>query len=271
MNEQNEQKLNKLRELLARTDEKKLIKLQQLLSETENNILRQEFAEYFKQIIDFLTGLKAKNKEQVDKLNEDIKDLSRQLKKDNTISLVGLSNNFKQVIQKALKEQENGMNFIRDTVRKLKHGKDGKDADEERVAILASELALKLITPEQTADKLEELKGDARLKIEAIKDLKEKLEALEQRPLGRSGSGGGGLSKIALDTHFINDETPTGTVNGVNTDFVLAHAPNPSTSLMVYKDGQRMHLVDDFSFSGRTITFNVAPLTDSIIVVDYRK
>jgi len=32
-----------------------------------------------------------------------------------------------------------------------------------------------------------------------------------------------------------------------------------------------MHLVDDFSFSGRTITFNVAPLTDSIIVVDYRK
>ena len=259
--------------------QKNLIKLQRLLQAMdEDSLTRKEFEEQFRAILEFLKKTKEKNLTEIENLKQYIINLSEKLKQGNVFNLSGLKDQFTKSISKALKDQEDGMNFIRDTLRRIKNGKDGKDADEKKIVenVLAKiklpeQKETILDTPETIADKLEKLKGDARLKIEAIKDLKEKLEALEQRPLGRGGSGGGGLSKIALDTHFINDETPTGTVNGVNTDFVLAHAPNPSTSLMVYKDGQRMHLVDDFSFSGRTITFNVAPLTDSIIVVDYRK
>ena len=124
-----------------------------------------------------------------------------------------------------------------------------------------------LISGEQIADKLETLEGDNRLKIKVIKDLEEKLEELEQT---RRIGGGGGISKIALDTHFIDDETPSGTPNGVLTTFTLAYTPNPPSSLKVYADGQRLNLTTDYTFSARTITFLTAPLTNVILKVDYK-
>lgn len=160
-------------------------------------------------------------------------------------------------------------------------GRNGIDADATdiitRASKIASEIAVdelrKLIpeveldTPEQIADKLEELKGDKRLGIGAIKDLADKLKELEDRPIG---GGGGGVSKMALDAHFIDDETPTGSINGTNKAFVLANTPNPTSSLKVYLDGQRMSITEDYTFSGRTITFLTAPLTGSILKCDYK-
>jgi hypothetical protein len=73
-----------------------------------------------------------------------------------------------------------------------------------------------------------------------------------------------------MDQHFIDDETPTGTVNGVNTDFVLGHAPSPVGSLKVFKGGTRMRLTEDYTFSGQMITFLIAPVVGEIILCDYR-
>lgn len=133
-------------------------------------------------------------------------------------------------------------------------GRDGKDADETKII---QEVLNKIKLPEN------------KISIEDIEGLKEELEKMETNK--RLGGVGGGLSKIALESKFIDDETPTGLINGVNTDFVLANNPNPATSLKVYVNGQRLRITEDYTFSNRTITLLTAPPTDSILLVDYRK
>lgn len=78
---------------------------------------------------------------------------------------------------------------------------------------------------------------------------------------------GGGFT----DSNFIDDETPSGTINGTNKIFTLAYTPNPSTSVKVFVNGARMRITEDYTLSGSTITFTTAPPTTSIILVDYRK
>ena len=123
-------------------------------------------------------------------------------------------------------------------------------------------------TPEQIRDKMESLQDEERLSISTIHKLEDRLDELESRPVG--GKGGGGFSKIAMDFHIIDDETPSGTVNGTNTIFTLANVPNPTSSLKVYVNGQRMRITEDYTLSGGTITFIIAPPSTSILLCDYR-
>ena len=69
--------------------------------------------------------------------------------------------------------------------------------------------------------------------------------------------------------NFADSETPTGDVDGANTDFVLAHTPETG-SLKVYLNGMRMSLTEDYTLATATITFLTAPDSGSIITCDYR-
>lgn len=66
----------------------------------------------------------------------------------------------------------------------------------------------------------------------------------------------------------VYSEIPSGTINGSNATFTLAHTP-ASSSLMLYLNGARQKLTDDYTLAGAIITFVSAPLTDSNIVADY--
>lgn len=173
---------------------------------------------------------------------------------------------------------EEELSEIKEAIRPKKgidyfDGLNGKDADEEVVTRNAAKSAatiLKAMLPdlkEDIRDALEKLKGKERLDVSAIRGLDKRLKKIEDKPLG---GGGGGFSKIAMDIHFIEDETPSGTVNGSNTDFVLGHDPNPTSSLKVFVNGMRMRITEDYTLSGRTISFVTAPPTNSIILCDYR-
>lgn len=110
-----------------------------------------------------------------------------------------------------------------------------------------------------------------KLKIEAIGYLRKELDELKKRiDTMPRGSYGGGFSVGAMNIHFIDSETPTGTVNGVNTDFTTTNIPSPTSSLKVFVNGQRMKLTEDYTFSGNTISFLTAPPTGSILTCDYR-
>jgi hypothetical protein len=121
-------------------------------------------------------------------------------------------------------------------------------------------------TPEQIKEKLLEV-GIA---IDDIEDLRKELDDLKKKWTSRPMFGGGGFNYSAMNLHIVDEETPTGDVNGVNTEFTLANTPSPVTSLKVYKDGQRQKLTTDYTYSGGTITFVSAPLIDSIITCEYR-
>jgi hypothetical protein len=60
-----------------------------------------------------------------------------------------------------------------------------------------------------------------------------------------------------------------GTPNGTIVAFTLTNAPNPPTSLGVFKNGQLMSATD-YTLSGAVITFSVAPLATDNLQASYR-
>lgn len=83
-----------------------------------------------------------------------------------------------------------------------------------------------------------------------------------------------GVPSCAADAgalNFADDETPSGTVNGANTSFTLAHTPNPAASLQLFKNGQKLEPGGaDFTLATATITASTAPKTGDILTVSYR-
>ncbi len=64
-------------------------------------------------------------------------------------------------------------------------------------------------------------------------------------------------------------ETPSGTVNGSNVTFTLAHTPVSGT-LALYQNGARLSGGGvDYTLSVATITFVTAPHTSNILLADY--
>lgn len=60
-------------------------------------------------------------------------------------------------------------------------------------------------------------------------------------------------------------ETLSGTVNGSNVTFVLSQTPLDNLSVMVFKNGLLQEYTTDYTISGTTITFVVAPATASTL------
>jgi hypothetical protein len=127
------------------------------------------------------------------------------------------------------------------------------------------------ITPYQVRNKLESIDNESeKLDIDAIKNLRKELEDLKKKWTSRPIFGGGGFNYGSVEIHIIDDETPTGTKNGVNTNFTLAHLPSPTSSLKIYVNGQRQRVTTNYTFSGTTISFIDAPLSTDVILCDYR-
>lgn len=80
---------------------------------------------------------------------------------------------------------------------------------------------------------------------------------------------GGSITPVVAN--FADEETPAGTVNGINTVFTLAHTPNPAKSLQLFNGEVQKSSGTDFTLSlGNTITFVVAPTAGSNLVCWYR-
>lgn len=71
---------------------------------------------------------------------------------------------------------------------------------------------------------------------------------------------------------FADAETPTGTINGVNATFTLAHAPSPSADLQLYLNGQQLiaGASADYTLSSATITMASAPKSGDVLIAFYR-
>lgn len=69
----------------------------------------------------------------------------------------------------------------------------------------------------------------------------------------------------------MDEETPAGTLDGVNTTFTLSQTPNPPTSLLLFINGLRQHSGVDFTLAGNTITLTgFVPTVGQNIVASYR-
>jgi hypothetical protein len=244
----------------------KLAKIEEILN------FKEDFISAFEKVIGYVKEIRKQNEEELDILKQTIKQISDAMqakinnKADTTLS------NLKGMIDKKIKDVDDKLLEIRD-------GEDSKDANEQRI-LEAVKKEIKLPTiddlkndipglAEQIRNALELLQGDERLDKSAIKGLDEELKRIEEIK-GKLGGGGGGFSTMAMNIHILDPYEPTGDINGVNTDFVLSTNPNPTASLKVYLDGQKMKLTTDYTLSDRTITFLTAPLTGSSVEVEHR-
>jgi hypothetical protein len=71
-----------------------------------------------------------------------------------------------------------------------------------------------------------------------------------------------------MTSHYIVGETPSGTLNGSNKAFTLAHSPLTGKDA-VYLNGVLQVRGTDYTISGSTITFTAAPFSGDLIRVIY--
>lgn len=74
-----------------------------------------------------------------------------------------------------------------------------------------------------------------------------------------------------LSGTFADAEVPSGTINGSNTAFTLAHTPNPAASLNCFENGVQQRAAGaDYTLATATITYGTAPPTGSTLDCFYR-
>lgn len=73
-------------------------------------------------------------------------------------------------------------------------------------------------------------------------------------------TGGGGVT-------FVDNLTPTGTINGSNGIFTIPN--NPGTSLHLYLNGLRLTNLVDYTISVSTITMTTIPFPGDVLICDY--
>ena len=70
---------------------------------------------------------------------------------------------------------------------------------------------------------------------------------------------------------FADAEVPSGTINGVNVTFTLAHTVAPAASLKLFKNGQELIAGGaDYTLATATITMVTAPATGDVLIAFYR-
>jgi hypothetical protein len=87
---------------------------------------------------------------------------------------------------------------------------------------------------------------------------------------GTAGPCGEGAAASAAG--FVDTEVPAGAQDGSNRTFTLASAPNPASSLAVYRNGLLLRQNGDFTLSGSTLTFvpGAAPQPADALLASYR-
>lgn len=73
--------------------------------------------------------------------------------------------------------------------------------------------------------------------------------------------------------NFADNETPSGSIDGTNAAFTLAHTPSPVGSLQLYKNGQLMIAGGaDYTLVTATATFvaGAKPKTGDVLIASYR-
>ena len=83
---------------------------------------------------------------------------------------------------------------------------------------------------------------------------------------GSSGTCG------AVEPAFMDNDSPSGIVDGNNPVFTLAAAPNPAGSLALYRNGMLLKAAQDFNLSASTVTFlaGATPQPGDTLLASYR-
>lgn len=78
------------------------------------------------------------------------------------------------------------------------------------------------------------------------------------------------VSKLVVEKEVAENESTLGAVDGTNKVFILSYVPSSNASVHVYLSGLHQREGRDYTLSGKTLTFAVAPDARASIDVNYR-
>jgi hypothetical protein len=278
----------------------KLTKLKELLNLLDESLTRKEFEDAFSAVVEYVKKIDANTKTELETIKNIANSAISRIQSLTSDNLSTLENTLRLEAEQAI----NDLRFqhealVAEAQKKLDEVRNGEDADEDEII----ERVLGQIpepkekedeTPESLRDKLEELEGDDRLSVTAIKGMdeydKKLAEASAQRGVpGSSGValtvGGVYIGEVrdmimtgtavakSVDAHgrviltftggsgsgSTQVETPTGDVDGVNTSYTVANTP-----LYIIVDGISKFETLHYTYGAGTIT-----VTDGAIPTQY--
>jgi hypothetical protein len=83
-------------------------------------------------------------------------------------------------------------------------------------------------------------------------------------------TAGAGITITISGPSFADQEIPTGTLNGTNTTFNLAHAPTPAAGLQLFVNGQALLSSFDYTLNSVSLTMATALASDDLFRAWYR-
>lgn len=262
-------------------------KIREFSELVQSALTKQQFVDAFKNVLDYVKRVEISLNSKVDaklsefdRLENLYQETLKKLEAENTSSL---SNIKKWALEKV------GQLFVNSKINEKIDELDDKLAEfnsyelpnASKIALEASKMAQEGLLPlipivdkleeklpqmgDKIADALEALPEKKKLIIEAIKGLREELDELRTVRT----RVGGGTNYMGIIQHFVFDETPTN--SGDNLNFTINTIPNPTDSLRVYKNGQRLKIgaAKDYTFSNTTITLLTEKLATDELTVDY--
>ena len=240
----------------------------------DDHIGKADVAEHIKKIIAYVKKIDERTIRDVRIIKQSLEAFNAKLKNDNNTNVSELKDSTKNYVSGVIAKLEIEHSKLKEMVdNKLAEVKDGEDADEERILDnLKAQIHLPTIDEleddlpklgTKIRDSLELLNGEDRLDVSAIKGLKELIKG------STSKVSGGGLNMGAVTIRTVDNEL-LGTGDNSETDFTLNHAPSPATSLHIKVGTAELFLTDDFTLSGKVVTFLTAPPTGAKVRADYK-
>lgn len=222
----------------------------------EDHLGRKEFDERIKEVLTVMVSLRKHIEQEVEGAVNAFKGAQERQVAQQAQSLAELEKRVDRLfVEEKLSEMstanqselESLRNQVQERLSALRDGVDGVDASEVDEEALAARVLARVKVPAAEVVDTEKLK-------------KEIMSSIPQR-LGSIGA--------SVVHKFIDDETPSGSINGSNVTFYLAKAPI-NGSLKLFLGGARQRVTEDFTLAGKTITFTIAPDTGSVLLCDYR-
>lgn len=248
---------------------KKIVDIKKML---DDGISKAEFLKSFENVIKVFLDAKKNLTDEHSVAVQSLIKLADKIADSNASDFSTFKKELSNVISKALKEQEDGMNFIRDKVRNLKDGHtptheemmaempDTKKMIEEVLAKVP-----KKDTAEQIVEKINE--ADGTIERGRIEGLEDEIKSLRKEIATKSS---GGVRRVYQP--YLDDFSAL--TDGVTKTFYLSREPLKTNTVQIFCTDFPLILrpTTDFTIAGKTLLLTSAvpaPSTGATLIAHY--